>query len=343
MDIESTEAKFELVDFTKPQKHFSYPHFAGLPEVDDPIIYIQQVVSPRNPKSVRLSRNLSALVEDFLDCHSIGVTDTVGIQKPYPEEFFVALSGRCRVRILPRDPEEFFESDLSEVKALLLSNPSRPDGFYYPQENYEQILNFALKSPGLLILSEESFGLFSFNNEAPGSAKNYLATGRVFTACTIFPAHSPQGPELSWWQGQAIQKSPLLLNLNAEELKLGLRALLAFQNRQGRAVGEFQRRMLVLRKGLRDFLDELKPALLNNLIHIPLWPDSGFYLIIDLSQALQRSGQSLEAWLREVEEKYGLRLRSAAAFGFPNSIQLCFAANPKALRDLGKKLLLHLT
>lgn len=333
----------EIIDLSRPQKHFTYPRFAALPSSSaHPLEDLQFAIAPATPKAVHIEGNtLKAMTALF---NEIGIQkfDRVGVQLPAPPEFLRVARERAQVVILPRDPEELLAMDFSPLRLVLFSHPSAADGFYYPSDIYDRILQKALLNPRTIVFSDESHLFFTFNSVVPGSARSFLPTGRVYIGGSLYPIMCPQGPYLSWWYGQAPNKIPNVV-LDVADLELAQEAVLSFRSRHGRALQEFQRKILVLQVSLRELTDLLKPALVRRDIQVPFWPETGFNLLVDISPFLQRSGLDMESYRSYLLEKKGLRIESGEAYGCPQTLVFCFAAKPAILKRLTAGFLKSLT
>lgn len=334
-------------DARRPQKNFRYLEHPRPPQETDYDASIRHLLAPGRAQHVSLFNDLQSMLRHelrMLAIRSAKATLHVALQRPCPAEFLAEIQELGYTwHFVSADPEEFLATDFSRTDILLWSHPNRADGFYYPQELYEHLFAHLISFANLQILVDESLGLFAFNNEAPGSLREIFRSGRHSTRLdlcgSLFPTYSPHGPDLAWHErGAPLTASSVPAPVDPDILLQAFPALLAFQNRQGRGVAEFQRRMLVARYGLRDFADGLKEVRQAGLLLIPHWPESGFYMLLDLAPFLRQHRMSLAEALTWLHQEHGIQLNSGVAFGQATMAQLCFAANPDFLRDIARAL-----
>lgn len=333
-----------LFDARLPQSNFRYLEHPIAPQHADLTAAICRVLSPLTPANTFLFSNLvEALVHRMRQLSAeLSGPLRVTLQSPCPEEFLRATATvKARVNFVAIDPEDFANTDFSNCDLFVWSNPNRANGLYYPQDIYERMLSHVMTTSKATVIVEESLGLFSFNQVVPGSLRDLFKARayneRLIFCGSLFPIYAPQGPDLAWLEEPGLSPRPSA-PVDRDLLERAYPALLAFQNRQGRGVAEFQRRMLVVRQGLRDFADEIKESLLAGHLRVTHWPESGFYLLLDLSPFLKKHDMSTPEALAWLERHHQILLKNGALFGAPGSVQLCFAANPRFLRDLAKKL-----
>ena len=339
VDFASESPDGKRFSFCAPHPKFKYPEFPTLTEVDAqaPLDLLKRLVSPQHPERVRVQRTLSGSFKHwFKSQKNLGAGSLILTQAPFdPELIAVCNTLGFRLEPLSRDPEEIEAnpSTLAKAHALVLSNPSRIDGFYYPRESFlrliEQIRSVQPKIP---ILSEESLALFSFEQTAPGSLRDWIGKekpGSLSVVNSLYPAMSPQGPQTSWWEGP---ESTELMSLDqdtveppANEAIVATQAVLAFQSRQGSAIAEFQRKMLAVKIGLRSLADALHPSIARNVLSVPHWPETGFYLRVNARPLLESSKLSIQDWSLELAKRHDLLVVPGSLFADFDCFLLCFA------------------
>ncbi len=324
----------KVMNLSLPHYSFSYPSFAFLPEGQvSEISDLKIAVQPPHPEGVVIARDLARSLEKLFDELQITKSDVIAVQIPSPREFMEIASRRATVRKISRDPQDLAETDFSAFRLVFLSHPSGADGFYYPKDIYDRILQRALFNPRTVVYSDERNMLFSFNSVVPGTAASFLPTGRVYIGGGVYPVMCPQGPFTAWYfsHNKPAANDDLI---EATEIQLACQAVLSFRSRQGRALQEFQRKLLVLQMSMRVMADLLKPAVLAKRAHVPFWPETGFYLLVDISTHLLLSGQTMPELLAKMENNHGLLIKSGEEFGLKDSLWLCFAAPPHRLKEL---------
>lgn len=321
----------------RPQSNFRYPNFPGLPEdLGDPYASFKRLAFPDHPENVHLYPTLTQAIQNWIEKLNLQ-GKTLLIQKPSAPEFLeVAATLKCPIAWVSRDPDEWLEAPWLTAGAFLCSQPSRADGFFYPQGNLDKlIIEIRRMRPDLPVLSEQSSSLFSLNAIPPGS----LPHGKNnFIVKTLWPVWSPQGRPVSWIYGYDALPTESIERTSVSEVTEALQTLLTFHTRQGAAFGEFERKILLVQKGLRMFTDALKPVTIPRLCKIPLWPESGFSLLLDVAPILKKRGQNIEEFCTRLAEKEGILLAPGTLVGEPQQALLCYAAVPKWLEDLGKRL-----
>jgi hypothetical protein len=181
--------------------------------------------------------------------------------------------------------------------------------------------------------------LFSLDSVAAGRIEPVLQAGQlqkipVYIIDSIFPIRSPTGPGTSWILpfNSCAKERPQLLDTSHEVPEADLiqtsRALLAFMSRQGPAMAEFQRRILVLQRSVRAFADKLMPLTRppHARLHIPYWPTQGFMLKIDL--VLDSNDKKInvsQPLVLEMARNFSLLAIPGEVFGCPQSFFINYA------------------
>jgi len=108
--------------------------------------------------------------------------DEVLIPAPYWVSYpdMVSLAGGSPV-IVPTQPEKSFLLNLedletaltSRTRALILNTPSNPTGCHYPQEELDQVVEWAI-SRGLVVISDEIYDQFVYSPAQPATAVHWL-------------------------------------------------------------------------------------------------------------------------------------------------------------------------
>jgi aspartate/methionine/tyrosine aminotransferase len=292
---------------------------------------------PSRPQAVSLHADLTQSFLRFFVGLGLKAGSRVGAQRPYLPELYSSAKN-LGLTLVPLAREPVGESmDFRTLNAVVLSNPHRPDGFFYPDEMYFDLYRKIRSSARELpILSEESLNLFSFNDVPPGSFASITGDAHLYIAGSLYPVHAPQGPELSWCYSRASEQVVEPHELDAQDLIQGTRAILAFHARQGAAVAEFQRRMLALERGLRIVADMFRRPIQEGRASVPLWPETGFHLMVDVSKQLSK-GQSIKAWALGLAKERGILVTPGHLFGEPTQVQICYAASHSFLGKLAAK------
>ncbi|MBS1984997.1 MAG: hypothetical protein JST16_12580 [Bdellovibrionales bacterium] len=323
-------------DATIVQPNFTYPEFSRA-EPNDYYNDFRALACPDFPQSVRLHKNLTEAVREWL--REVGAAGKrVAIPEVYPHEFLAAARElHCTVDLYPRDPDDMQSFDFESCAAVLWTQPSRVDGFYYPDENFLAVTTAVRKRCTAPFLCEESNNLFCLNEIPPGKLPVDLLHPLNSVVKTLQPTLSPHGPALAWRYGSSQRKlGPE--SVAPETVFEGYRALSTFSSRQGAAFAEFERKILLVEKGTRTLADALKPAAMAGKCSIPLWPESGFHLILDVKATLQERGMTLHSFCEWLEKTHSIKVEAGDAFGVPTGVRICFAATPKWLEGLGQAL-----
>jgi hypothetical protein len=344
--IDSNALQLEIVDFTRPQKHFVYPEFPtlGSKALENPAEFLKNLLSNPLFENFRLFDNLcTSYIHFFENIMAANTSKKIAsIGPPSTELTQAAAQLKLTLEILSCDPEEIINTlAQNQFSAICFSNPNRINGFFYPHELfadlYLKIRNF---SDTVFIISDESLALFTFNLIAPGSLRAGLKKdSRLYIASSIYPVMSPQGPELSWlihsinttMPSKSLNPLP-----NIEEQIFASRAVSAFQSRHGKAAAEFSRRMLAVDRGIKTLTVHLQKLVHEKKIHIHSWPESGFYLSFEVLN--MGSCQTIQEWCETLFQKTGILLLPGSFFHQPKQAALCYAASINFLDRNGKRL-----
>lgn len=329
----------------RPHPKFRYPPFAPIDGTPSEYLNLfQRLAFPENPQSVRLFSTPQRAVRTWIKNHSLNQR-RIAVFYPCPSDILEVIDATSCSRVpLSRDPENWnFSETTLPFDALIWSHPSRSDGLFYPID-IVQDAHRALRAhhPHLPVLIDESAALFSLNATPPGQWPHTDPALTVFHC--LHPVWTPQGPPLTWCASAAPAKAGPEL-VEAENLQEALAALLTFRSQQGSAFGEFQRKILLVQKGLRHWGDTIKPLLEKKYLRVPLWPESGFFLCCEVAQEIlerlspEENHTPLEQYCVQLARDTGLLVVPGTLIGLPQSFQICFAALPKDLEVLGKKLL----
>ena len=102
---------------------------------------------------------------------------------------------------------------------------------------------------------------------------------------------------------------------------------------------ECERRMLATAQSRKVLSLYLTEAILEKKVIVPLWPDSGFNLLIDLAPLLKERGfASARAWALKAAENQQILVNPGDYFGMPNCIQICYAASPNFVEKFAELL-----
>jgi hypothetical protein len=294
-------------NLTKPHRLFRYPDFPLLEKSQSDHIesFLKEILWRADPERVRLFPTFEVAIETFFE----------GIKKTSPQKMihvasiaphlpeFLRISSQensvFKIFNIPKDPEQWVPFFENQIDILLLSHPNFGDGFAWPQSFFSKFLMEAEKRfSNLIILVDPRNTLFSLDSVPAGRIEPVLQAKQlekipVFIVDSIFPIRSPTGPGTSWilpLNQSAKDRSELLpdsMSVQNNELIQCARSLMAFLSRQGPAMAEFSRRILVLQRSLRAFADQLMPfsRAVNPKIRVPYWPTQGFMLKMDLGFA----------------------------------------------------------
>ncbi len=333
--------KFDY-NLCQPHRLFKYPEFPLLDKEsqDQPDNLIRSLLSPQNPSSIFLYSEFAQALQESLNSFQ-DTFDTVYTLEPYvPELLELSQKNKFRLLSIPRDPDlwqEFVEKIPQKPQVFFLSHPNYADGFCWPQSFFSKlILEIVKHSPQSLLTIDTRGTLFSLDANPAGRIEPILESGailnaKVQTLDSIYPVRSPLGPGTSWIHAHT-QNTPKpldrLSDISKNDLVACARSILAFQSRQGPAMAEFQRRILVLQRSLRAFADKLMPLTrgTNPKISIPYWPTQGFYLKIDLNPLDKTTNPN--ATLDRVyamARSFSILTLPGTLFGAPHSLVINYA------------------
>jgi|GEM_PF-2259828 len=262
------------------------------------------------------------------------------LEPPMPDYLAVARARNCRITMLPRDPDDWEDFDFNDLDEVWLANPSPVDGFFYPSTFYTKLARYIAPFRHVRVLSDESTAVFSFNLEPPGSLAKVLGDERVALSSSLYPLMSPQGPTAAWILRRA-QPGPGAVDvygIEKEDLAVTLAVLQTFLSRQGASFSEFTRRMVALEHGFRLFADRLKPALQTQVITVPHWPETGFYVRLRCP-ALRKDGVKMEEACLDLAREQGLLVVPGTLFDEPDDFLVCYAAPHLILEEMAARLL----
>lgn len=319
----------------RPQKNFRYPPAprwdASIDIEDD----FRRLILTKASNHVCLAPDLTTAIRDVLVRAELA-GKTVLVPEPCPWEFTAATQALgCHVRTLARDPGDIRVEDFRDADGVLFSQPNRVDGFYYPDEMYKHLLVRAREANSkLAIVSEESASLFTLNSIAPGRL-NPFEIPNSYLVRSLSPVLAPHGPDVAWSFSSTPPAQLPTGNVPHDVLIEAASLYSSFRNRQGAAFGEFQRKILLVQKGVRMFSDAFRPVLVDRTAEVSVWPEAGFTLLLT-GRCLRKRGAETVA--RELARDFGIVLPPGTLFGHPEHLQLCFAATPKWLEGLGTRL-----
>ncbi len=292
------------------------------------------------PKQLSVFLEMKSCMRSWIQEKSLAGKN-IGLFLPAPKEIVSALQeAHCKAVHIPDDPsliQVLLEDKFTVLDAICLINPNRVSGFFYNEDLYASLFQtIKNKYPKVPYLLEESAGIFSLGDDTPASLKSLIKFENIDMMGSLFPFMAPQGSHFCWLLSST--PHPTHSELSTEELLSAEAIMQSFSSKQGALIAEFQRILLTLKRNVRVISDELRPLLTQKDIHIPFWPECGFYLGLDLSKILSKSKLSLEECVLRVAEKHGVLLEPGHLYLRPSLVYICFAAPESYLKRAGKRL-----
>ncbi|MBP7843626.1 MAG: hypothetical protein KA116_02325 [Proteobacteria bacterium] len=259
---------------------------------------LQKLIWVKNPEKVYFYSTPVEALMTWAKVKNISENDVVGVIAPYPEIFEKAAQAlKIKLIEIPRDPEQIVSLNLNQFKAVWLSNPNICDGFFYPKELFDLLLDFFKTQNDLQILCEESTRYFYENSESDlvGSLEKHLDNER-FTLMSGTYAFSNE--ELSW----LIQSSSQLEQIEIPNFE-GEKQHRLFSLHGGRQMSYVYKQLWVQEHKLGRFVEKLRPLFNSKLVSMPHWPFKlALNLVIDISPYLKNQNLDYSSWWNNLED-----------------------------------------
>jgi hypothetical protein len=259
---------------------------------------LQKLIWIKNPEKVYFySTPVEALI-NWAKVKKISENDVVGVIAPYPVLFEkAAQSLKIKLIEIPRDPEQLVSLNLNQFKAVWLSNPNICDGFFYPKDLFDLLLDFFKTQKNLQVLCEESTRYFYENSESDlvGSVEKHL-DNECFTLMSGTYAFSNE--ELAW----LVQSSSGLEQIEIPNFE-GEKQHRLFSLHGGRQMSYVYKQLWVQEHKLGRFVEKLRPLFNSKLVSMPHWPlKLALNLVIDISPYLKNQNLDFSSWWNRLDD-----------------------------------------
>lgn len=295
---------------------------------------LQKLIWIKNPEKVYFFISPQEALINWAKVKNISANDVVGVIAPYPE-FFEKTAQTLKIKLveIPRDPEQLVSLNLNQFKAVWISNPNICDGFFYPKDLFEILLDFFKSHTNLQILCEESTRYFYENSESDlvGTLEKQLDNDR-FTLLSGTYAFSNE--ELAW----LVQSSSPIEQKEIPNFE-GEKQHRLFSLHGGRQMSFVYKQLWVQEHKLGRFIEKLRPLFNSKLVNMPHWPFKlALNLVFDISPYLKSQNLDFISWWNNLDESKKKYLSKIPSHSQNNYLQVSLRGTYRETMALAERL-----